>query len=259
VVRIAVVAVLSVFGARSIAADPSASIQVSVSVPLQEVQAALEAAIPPKIERLGATEFDGDWGFRYGAWRGPISVSGQGGVLHITARIEFAAWVCRRISKPWPLRGEICQPVASCGFDNEPLSIVDISTSVTAAWTTDWSVATSANTGSTTIRACRMTIANIDVTQRAVGVLSAKIQEQAAKIGEKLHLRAAAERAWSNAAPVSLGNETWAVWQPEKVQVGPIQVQPFQIFSNAQIGVTASVVTSTTPPVMPPLPPKLTL
>jgi hypothetical protein len=260
VVRITMVAAaVSGFGATNVAAGPSAWVQVSVNLPLQEVQAALEAAIPAKIERLGATEFDGGWGFRYGAWRGPISVSGRGGALHISARIEFAAWVCKRISKPLPLRGEICEPVASCGYGNEPHPIVDISTTVTAAWTADWSVAASANMWSTTIRPCRVTLANIDMTQRATGVLSARIQEQAAKIGERLHLRTAAERAWSNITPVRLGNDAWAVLQPNSIQVGPILVQPFEVTTSAQIGVTTSVAISMTPPAMPPLPASLPL
>jgi len=240
-------------------AASTASVQVAVNLPLQDVKAALEAAIPAKIERLGATEFDGGWGFRYGAWRGPISVSGDGGALRIGTRIQFAVWVCKQVPRPWPLHGAFCQPFASCGYGNDPLAAVDVWTTVTGSWTPDWSVAASVATGAATIQPCRMTILNIDVTQRAIGLLRSRIEAEASKLRERMQLRPEAERAWGRIKPLSLGNDVWIVWRAESIRVGPIAFQPFAITSDAAIDLSASVVTSSARPTLPALPSSLTV
>jgi hypothetical protein len=223
-------------------ASSTASLRVPLSVPLAEVQQALEAAVPQRIERLGATEFDNGWGFRYGAWRGPFSVLSRDGKLQIGVRIQVAVRVCRRVSGVFGR--SFCQHVASCGFGNDPLAMIDLTTTVGASWSPNWSISPSVSTRSSTIRPCRVTLLNIDVTNRAVGQLRAKIDEAAAKVGNRLQLRARATAMWSRVHPISLGNDRWITWRAEAVRVGPIAFPPGAITSEAAIDLSAHVVTS---------------
>ena len=235
------------------AADSTASVQVAMAVSLDDVRAALESAIPPKIERLGATEFHGDVGVRYGAWRGPIRVAGVGNALRVGMRIEFAAWGCLRINKPWPLRGSFCQPIASCGY-GEPHPVVDVWVNVTGKWTADWSVAASATLEATPIRPCNAMFVNYDATSLAINELRTALHDQATKLRNWLQFRPLVERAWRQVAPLPLGKDTWLVWSPTAIRVQPIRFQASAITSDATVTLSASVVTSATPPAMPVFP-----
>lgn len=235
-------------------ADSTASVQVAMAVSLEDVRAALEAAIPQKIERLGATEFHGNVGVRYGAWRGPIRVVGAGNALRVGTRIEFVAWGCLQVPRPWPLRGSFCQPIASCGYGGQPHPVVDVWVSVTGKWTADWSVAASATLESTTIRPCNATFANIDATPLAINELRTALQDQATKVRDRLQFRPLVDRAWSQVGPLPLGKDTWLVWSPTAIRVQPIQFLASAITSDATVTLSASVVTSATPPAMPVFP-----
>jgi hypothetical protein len=235
-------------------AAANASVQVEMAVPLEDVRAALEAAIPQKIERLGATEFHGDVGVRYGAWRGAINVAGVGNALRVGMRIEFAAWGCLRINKPWPLRGSFCQQIASCGYGNQPHPVVDVWVNITGKWAADWSVAASATLEFTTLRPCNVTFVNYDATSLAINELRTKLQEQAAKVRDRLQLRSVVDRAWGQVRPLPLGNDTWLVWSPTTIRAQPIQFQASAITGVATITLDASVVTSASPPAMPAFP-----
>lgn len=253
-----IITMMTLLAARAHGASAAnMSIHVPINVPMASVRAELESAIPAKIERLGATEFDGGWGFRYGAWRGPIVVSAQGNALRIGTRIQFAVWICRKVPRPWG--GSFCQPAASCGYGNDPLAAVDVTATVAAQWATSWSITPSVTMASTIVHPCRLTVLNIDATGRAIGMLRAKLEAEAARFKERLTLRAAADQAWRRITALPLGHDQWLTWEAEAVRVEPIVFQPQAIVSGAVLDIRISAVTSATPPPSGGLPAALTL
>jgi hypothetical protein len=116
---------------------------VSLGVPVEDtttsLQSAIEQAVPAKVDQLGAWDFQGSTGIRYGARRGPISVVTTANAVRATARIEYAFRACQRVNKPWPLKGSFCQQFAQCGF-GEPLPQIEVSVDVSGTWSPDWAV-----------------------------------------------------------------------------------------------------------------------
>lgn len=100
-------------------ATATASIQVPLHADVPSFTATAESSIPRELAADGAwTMVDNDnWGIKYHVWRGPLGVQVQGNRVSVSANLSYAAAVCKREKKPWPLSGYVCPQVASCGYD----------------------------------------------------------------------------------------------------------------------------------------------
>src|SRR5262249_9561938 len=151
-------------------------------------------------------------GVKYGAWRGPISVSTTGSTVRLQTRIEYAVAVCQRVNKRWPLKGSICPQLAQCGL-GEQRPAVDVAVDGSGRWSPHWSFDPKVDVSTAVVRPCRFTIVNIDVSGRAIGLLRDHLQREAAKISNQLYFRAGAEQAWSKAAVSQVAPDLWLTWQ----------------------------------------------
>jgi hypothetical protein len=239
-------------------AQSAATLSVPIHLTTSSIEGAINGAVPQKEERLGAWEFHDNTGIKYGAWRGPITVSTVGSAVRARTRIQYALAACQRVKKPFPLKGHFCQQFAQCGM-GEPLAEVDVAVDVSGSWAPDWSFKPNVATSASVVRPCQLTVANIDVSGRAINLLRDHLQREAAKVSNQLHFRAAAEQAWSKVAVKQVAPDLWLTWQPVSATITPLQFLPGEVTTTATLAATPMLVQGQAAPSPAPLPGQLTV
>lgn len=239
-------------------AESAATLGLPIEVTTQSVQAAIEQAVPANTEKLDAWEFHGDTGIEYGAWRGPISVVTTASTLRVVAQVEYAFRACQRVNKPWPLKGSICPQFAQCGF-GEPRPQIEVTIDISGTWSPSWAFVPVMATRTSVLRPCRLTLANIDVSDRATGLLRSQIEAEARKIEQMLQFHPRAEQVWNGVAPKQLADQVWLSWQLDRVSVEPLHFNPGRVGTMVTLAATPTLTRGQARPPLAPLPSQLTV
>jgi Domain of unknown function (DUF4403) len=223
----------------------------------------LESQVPKSLAKTDAYELDPrkQFGMKYRVVRDPIALNMIGGGIHVTTTVHYALEGCRRTEKPFS--NEIVMwPCLSCGF-GEPMRDASISLSSHLDWDASWRLrsSTRAMPVDFSSNSCRVTFANIDITDWKIAPIINEQLRQALKTIDantpKLtNIRPTAEQVWSALqSPVAIAPRTWLVMEPVDVSLGPITGSGLSVNSMLTLRARTRVVVGERPPVAPkPLP-----
>jgi hypothetical protein len=194
---------------------------------------------------------DGGWGVRWEVRRTPIALTVRAATLRFGTTLEYRAWGCKELGKPWPFKGSACPQVGSCSGAME--AWIEATPDVTADWRVDLHAAPGANP----LSRCKVTFLDYDVTDRITGALTQKLREVVGAIEQRLSetVRRSSEDAWRGLQqPIPLDRGFWLAVRPTAAQVGPFEARDGLLLN--QVALTAHVrLASRQPPAEPsPLP-----
>jgi hypothetical protein len=178
-----------------------------------------------------------NFGMKYRATRTPIAVSVSGNEIRASTTVDYSVEGCYRQKKPWPLDGDVCPTLASCGVHEAP-SQVRATAAAALTWSPEWHLQSSTKFHLEYPRLCTLTIINYDVTDKVDGFLTRNLGKVADKIDEQVrtrsNLRPIAERAWTALSqPRSLAPDVWLAIRPSSIRVSP--------FSGSQLAIETTV------------------
>jgi hypothetical protein len=207
------------------------TIQIPVTVSLDQVFARCEQIVPESLDESGAyvdvaRNALGSIAAKYRLWRDPLKISMEGSRFTVDLHAYYWIDVAERIHAP--IKGEILKKIGSCGLGEDPRE-VEIGFTTLVDLGPDWKLIPT-----TTVRAinfpnrCRMTRLNIDVTDSIATRLTAKMRKIAALIDERIRaydLRSRAETVWRLIQkPVRLDKVgAWLSFAPVEASLSPLK------------------------------------
>ena len=205
---------------------PDSSLELPVTVRLDEAAAALEREVPSRLDATGAwTMVAGDRiGIKYALTRAPIRLALQGPQLGATVTASYQAEACVR--NPLAFGGPSCPKVASCGVGERPRS-VELTLRSEASWSPGWKLRTRSRFELAYPDPCRITFLQYDVTPLLDGYLRPQLDRAAAdldaRVARAADLRARAAEAWERLAqPIPLPGNAVLLLHPRAAHVSPL-------------------------------------
>lgn len=237
-------------------------INVPLSADVRQTLAALEQQVPPVTDTGGEFRMIGPTpvGIRYRVQRGPFRFEAHDGGLRAETTLRYTAEAClgAPMGIPIPFLASSCQPVASCGINEAPRTVV-VRTDTRLTLDGQWHLQSQTQPLPPELRdRCELTAFHIDVSAFIEHLVSEQVQTATARmdasIAEHGDLRPRAEQFW-NALQQSmdLGEGFWMNLQPQSVHAGPLAIDPSS--ARTTVGIVAlPQVTSGAPRVSAPRP-----
>jgi len=225
---------------------PPSTLNVPITYDLRSVLEALEREIPPvwgSMEERRQHPSNSRISFAFEVQRSAFDARLDGDTARVSAVLRYRG-------RGWydpPLAPEVS---ASCGTDPErddrPSAVVAISSPLTLA--EDWTLVGRAQVervapASNTPRdECRVTVFDIDVTERVLSAARGQLEENTHVIDEalaRIDLRGRFERYWRIIRePIRLTDDVWLLINPTAVRRGPARGNGLTL--EASVGVTAA-------------------
>ena len=197
-------------------------IEVPVAIALEPLVRRMEGRVPRVAGNSEHWDRQQGVDVKYQAWRGPFAAWMVGHRLVVSAWVNY--WV--------RARKEVLGLVdidGSCGV-NEPPRTVAIGLLSELYWSPNWHLVSRTHVYPSRFQdACRMTVAQLDVTPLLDRVLRARLlrlahQEVDAEVPRLTWLRPRAEQAWrALQQPIPVDERAWLLLQPEGVWVAPLR------------------------------------
>ncbi|HZZ84848.1 MAG TPA: DUF4403 family protein [Anaeromyxobacteraceae bacterium] len=239
---------------------PDSSLELPVTVTLDEAAAALEREVPARLDGTGAwTMVASDRiGIKYALQRAPIRLALDGARLGAAVTASYQAEACVR--NPLAFGGPGCSKVASCGIGERPRS-VELALRSEASWSPDWKLQTRSRFELAYPDPCQITFLHYDVTPLLDGFLRPQLAKAAAdldaRVARAADLRARAEEAWKRLGqPIPLPGNAVLLLHPRAAHVSPLSGRGLAV--DFTVGLTARPVIHLGPAPdepTPPLPP----
>jgi hypothetical protein len=190
--------------------------------------------------------------------RDPLRLSISGDRAEVNAHVRYRARIAERACLP--LVGCRWVVLASCGHDG-PMATLDVGLRTTVAWRNDWSVIP--RTRPRPVRAgvrCRLTRANIDVTERVQEEVQKQLNRVAPQVDAEMRkavaLRSRVEDAWNEVQkPIRADDSVYVLLRPDSIAVAPPTASGARVTTVVTVRVRPQVVIGPRPNVEPlPLP-----
>ena len=190
--------------------------------------------------------------------RDPLRLSISGDRAEVNAHVRYRARIAERACLP--VVGCRWVVLASCGHDG-PMATLDVGLRTTVAWRSDWTVVP--RTRPKPVRAgvrCRLTKANIDVTERVQNEVQKQLNRVSpqldAEIREAVALRSRVEDAWAEVQkPIRADDSVYVLLRPDSIAVAPPTASGARVSTVVTVRVRPRVVIGPRPQVTPlPLP-----
>jgi Domain of unknown function (DUF4403) len=223
---------------------PESSLDVLVSIPIEQLRATVEASVPTS---LGAGDFNesinGGDGNCHGngvsaGWnvsRGPLSVGFADGALNFGVGIEYDLKGRTKLPLPFGRCGPLFS--GSCGRDGEPRRRANLALSARVAVSPDWGLQAEIQTQVTPIDRCQVLFLNIDITDHIMGAAKRALDGQTDKARNALQtvpVRSKAETAWNRLQqPRQVRPGVWLILNPVSADLQPLS----QIGSDLVVGI----------------------
>jgi len=210
---------------------PPSSVSVPVTMPLASLQAMAEASVPtsagaaPYNEAFGTGGPDEpSCGFNagYAVDRSPISITGAGSSLTTAFSVSYGATVRHRV----PCPGALLE--VSCGWGGEPRRTATMSLTTDITIDRTWGFAShSRSNGVQAGNRCKVSIFNIDVTDKITGKLGDQLTALAGALDQRIvsavQLRDRAEVAWTRLqTPLRLTDNAHLMLHPDQAGIIPL-------------------------------------
>lgn len=175
---------------------------------------------------------------------------------HVRYRARLAAHPCV------PVAGCRWVQLGSCGVDDGPMPTMDVALRTTLAFNRDWTI--SPKTRPAPVRPgvhCKLTEANIDVTERVQELVQGVLDRAAPQIDEKIReavkLRQRVEDVWSDIQqPIRASSNVYVLIQPQSLSATPPRGKGTTLTTNVDVTVRPRVVIGDRPKIAElPLPP----
>lgn len=233
------------------ALEPSL-VSVPVRYELGPAIGALERALPRTLGDLGQRRpvpGHDRMSYAFVAERAPFEVSVRGSTVTVSSIVSYRArgWV-----KP-PIGPSIS---GSCGVDGDaPRLRVTLTSTVRLA--PDWrlrartAVPTVEPASTTTRDKCRVTLVNLDVTDRVVAAVRGQLEGKAALLDERVgrvDVRSRVGKWWTLIGrPLRVADGVWLVLQPESVRVGALRADGRTLVAPVSLTARPRIVTGARP------------
>jgi hypothetical protein len=190
--------------------------------------------------------------------RDPLRFSISGNRAEVSAHVRYRARIAERACLP--VVGCRWIVLASCGHDG-PMATLDVGLRTTVAWRNDWTVVP--RTRPRPVRAgvrCRLTRANIDVTERVQEEVQKQLNRVAPQVDAEMRkavdLRSRMEDAWSEVQkPIRADDSVYVLLRPDSIAVAPPTASGARISTVVTVRVRPQVIIGPRPQVQPlPLP-----
>ena len=246
--------------------EPEASVvNLPVTVSLAQVAAQVENKVPHGQNReaewapIGKFAVVGTVYVKEMWERDPLKLAIDGDHVDVSAHVRYRARVAAHPCVP--LAGCRWVELGSCGVDG-PMPTMDVALRTTLAFNRDWTIAP--KTRPAPVRAgvrCKLTEANIDVTERVQALVAGLLDRIAPQIDEKIRdavdLRHRLEDVWSDIQqPIRASSNVFVVIGPEAIAATPPRGKGTTLTTNVDVTVRPRVVIGDRPQVTElPLPP----
>jgi hypothetical protein len=192
--------------------------------------------------------------------REPLSLSLGADRIEVTTRVRYRARVAEHACAP--LIGCRWVQLASCGHDDDgPMPSLRIGLRTTVAWKPDWTV--QPHTTPFPVEAgvrCRLTKANVDVTERIQEMVQKALDGAAPRVDEEIReavaLRRRVDKVWTKIQkPIRAGKDVYLTLSPRAVAVAPPTANGTELSTVVSLSVRPKVVVGAPPQARPvPLP-----
>ncbi|HEX8905825.1 MAG TPA: DUF4403 family protein [Longimicrobiaceae bacterium] len=212
--------------ARPVPAPEPSTVNIPVSVDLSSIAQQVEDKVPRGQNRedewrpLGKFAVVGTVYVKEMWERDPLQLSIGGDRLDVSAHVRYRARIAAHPCVP--VAGCRWVQLGSCGVDG-PMPTLDVGLRTVLAWNRDWTVTprTRARPVDPGIR-CRLTEANIDVTDRVRELVQRLMDGAAPQVDEKIReaakLRSRVEGVWATAQqPIQAAKGVYLVLQPQSL------------------------------------------
>jgi hypothetical protein len=184
--------------------------------------------------------------------RDPLQLTLGGERLEVGAHVRYRARIAERACVP--VAGCRWVTLASCGHDG-PMPTLDVGLRTDVAWKPDWTVVP--QTRARPVRAgvrCRLTRANVDVTERVAELVQKELGKVApqvdAELREEVDLRRRVEDVWGEIQkPIKAADGVYLLLRPESVAVAPPRADGTRIGTEVAVTVRPKVVIGDRPAV----------
>ncbi len=250
----------------SIAPLAESVVDAPILVSLGPTLEALERAVPVTFGDLNERVVNPSnrrQSFAYEATRAPFDVTLDDGLLTLGTTVHYAG-------KGWHNARLLPEVGASCGVDtDQPRLRARLQSQL--ALTEQWSISTQTRLASlrpltdTDRDACRITVFNIDVTDRVERAVRGVLQKQLPRVDERLRSFNVRERleGWYNKMnkPIRVGDSLWLLLRPGDVRLGGINVSDSAVEFDVRLFASPVIVSGNEPErtntVLPPLLPAI--
>lgn len=243
------------------------TIVIPIHASLAPLLPALESQVPKKQVKLDAYELDPkrQFGIKYRVERDPIALNMIGSGLHATTTVHYSMEGCRRTVKPL-IQNVVMWPCVSCGF-GEPMREAYIAVDSQLTWDANWRLQSRTKARPVEFpNRCRVTFANIDISNWKIAPFVNQQLQQAAKTIDAntpalTNIRPQAQQVWTSLqAPQEIAPRTWLVMEPAEVAMAPIAGGGLNVTSAIVLRAQTRVVVGDRPaPSTRPLPPLRTV
>jgi hypothetical protein len=248
---------------RAVPEPQPSTVTLPITVSLASVAAQVERKVPrgenneAEWHRLGSFPVVGTVYLKEMWERDPLSLRLDGDHLELSAHVRYRARVAAR-----PCVLGRCQWVqlASCGQDG-PMPSMDLGLRTDIGVRPDWTV--SAHTTPRPVRAgvrCRLTKANVDVTERVQNMVQGLLDKNAPEVDQRIReaaaLRRRVESVWKTVQqPIKASQGVYVLLQPEALSTTPPRGEGTTLSTTVSVVVRPRLVVGDRPAVTPkPLP-----
>jgi len=239
--------------------EPAASVvRIPITLALDSVARKAERLVPrgqdneAEWHRLGEFPVVGTVYLKKRCERDPLRMSLSGDRAEVSAHVRYRARVAERVCVP--VAGCRWVPLAGCGHDGA-MATLDVGLRTDVSWTKEWSVVPS--TRPRAVRAgvrCRLTRANIDVTERVQNEVQKQLDRAApqldAEIREAVDLRRRVEEVWDDVQkPIRAADSVYLLLRPDSVAVEPPKASGAKLSTVVSVRVRPRVVIGPRPEV----------
>jgi hypothetical protein len=198
-------------------------VYVPVAISLDQIQKALEKAVPAGRDHWGAYLREERFCVKYKIWRDALELSMSGDTLQVQAGVHFQLGLAKRA-------GKACVAQVACGASQrDPPRRATAGYSGRVKLEEDWHLSTRAHSdGVEIIDTCRLTIAGYDAGAKIVSVVEELMTDLAPRIDKLVasvkEVRNIAEDVWEELQkPIELGDDLWLLLDPQRVLASPLR------------------------------------
>jgi hypothetical protein len=190
--------------------------------------------------------------------RDPLRLRIAGDRVSVDAHVRYRARIAERACLP--RLGCRWVTLASCGHGG-PMATLDLGLRTTVAWRPDWTVVprTRPRPVDPGVR-CKLTRANVDVTERVREMVQKQLDRAAPRVDEEIRqavaLRRRVEDVWGDIQePIRADDSVYLVFRPDSVAVAPPVARGARVSTTVSVRVRPKVVIGPEPQLQPlPLP-----